>query len=43
MADELVRGYVDREAFASDTKFILDEINKGRQAIADAKIGRAHV
>ena len=36
MADELVRSYVDREAFASDTKFILDEINKGRQAIADA-------
>ena len=40
MADELVRSYVDREAFASDTKFILDEINKGRQAIADANEAR---
>ena len=43
MADELVRSYVDREAFASDTKFILDEINKGRQAIADANEARKSI
>jgi len=43
MADELVRGYVDREGFSSDTKFILDEINKGRQAIAEANEARKNI